>query len=32
MSLKDTTQANDRFVAIPLIAPFVYESVKDYTG
>ena len=31
MSLKDTTQANDRFVAIPLVSPFVYESFKEYT-
>ncbi|MDO5517402.1 MAG: helicase-related protein, partial [Clostridium sp.] len=30
MSLKDTTQANDRFVAMLLVAPFVYESFKDY--
>ena len=30
MSLKDTTQAADRFVAIPLVAPFVYDEFESY--
>ncbi len=29
-SLRDTTQSDDRFVVIPLITPFIYDSFKDY--
>ena len=30
MSLKDTTQAGDRFLAMPLVTPFIYDEFKEY--
>ena len=30
MSLKDTTQAVDRFLAMPLVTPFVYDEFEKY--